>query len=226
MQRLKNINSMNCEFWESAKEETEFRERIDEQQSTVNVNLSYDSESVSQFKSSNLLKLMSHKRIVHTSSSYLLWYQIMDFHIAAIASIVLMYFIFLGPEWFNLYFNILKYCTDVLYLTKFYVGFSLTYTDPESGLIITDKKMIAIRYVKSIFWLDIFTILPMELIPILMKTSYMYRRVFAINRLFRIIYVILYYEKRRFKLKGLAVVRWSFLIYTVYFVLQVLTSIW
>lgn len=230
--RIHQVNELGCEFWESNYEE-QYKQTVVGQQSNIEIYSAYHIQSTGpskiHSKSVNFLKHIT-KNIDHTCSSYQMWQQFMDFHLAAISSIIFTYCIFMAPLDLKLIFDIFKYSLDALYLTNFYFGFRVTYTDTESGLTITESKLIAKRYLKSYFILDVITIIPLSLIYFLSINEevsvFRLNRYLSINKILRILYVIVYYERNKFKLKDMTLIRFCCLIYLLVFVIQSLTSLW
>lgn len=222
--RVNNLIALNSEFWDvELDRETAIAIQAEADHQSFGASSSILQSTTS--KSRTVMRYF-HKRINHNGTFYKVWRQLMGFHVAAISSILFAYFISMGPPSLKLAFTVIKYTLDILYLPNFYIGARLTYADTDSGLTVTDSKLIALKYFKSIFWLDLFTICPFDLVAICMGSRYIWQRYLSINRVCRIAYMILYYENNKFKLKGISLVRWMYLVYNTAFVIQMLTSVW
>lgn len=223
--RISHINELNCEFWESDVDANTKIVNVEAQPSALLLSSS-SNRATSQSVTSRTLIRAIQKKISHNNQYYKIWQHIMEFHLAAMSSILMNYFIFMGPQNVRIFFMTFKYTMDVAYLSMFYFGFRTTFTNSETGIVESDTKLIAMRYLKSLFWLDLLSVLPLDLTALFFGFSYRQQRYMSANRLLRYFYVILFYAKNKYKLKGIAFVRWSYLIYNIMFVIQCLTSLW
>lgn len=230
IERIRYARGLNCEFWSS--EYKEMPREIEVGQSFARVVSSAGStagQSKIHSTSKSFIKFLIRK-VDHNSKWYQRWQQFIDFHLAAISSIFFTYCIFMGPMDLKMVLHIVRYVTDIIYVSKFYFGFRVTYADTESGITITDSKLIAKRYLKSYFILDFFTILPLNLFYLISPYgeffTYRMDRYLTLNKIARILYVICFYERLRFKLKDVTIIRFCYLIYILTFVIQSLASVW
>jgi potassium voltage-gated channel Eag-related subfamily H protein 7 len=64
--------------------------------------------------------------------------------------------------------NVINICVDLLFFKDIMVQFSLAYDDPVSGNLVTERDRIARRYMRSWFFIDLGTILPLNVLVPLM----------------------------------------------------------
>lgn len=229
-ERIKSANSLNTEFWESVEANKSSRAAAASITPQSEIEIEGESTDSRMFSKSGsrtqTLTKLAKKTIKHNSLFYQIWVQIMCFHVAAISSLVTSYFIFMSGEETFFYFTVFKYTLDVLYLSKIYIGFRLSYLNPDSGLIVTDLNTIGWKYFKRMFWMDLFTLFPADVLLMLLGKSSTWVKYFSINRIFRYVYMVMYHNDCKYKLKVSMYVRWSYLIYDIMFATQILTCIW
>ncbi|GJQ69135.1 hypothetical protein Trydic_g6293 [Trypoxylus dichotomus] len=161
-----------------------------------------------------------------------IWYRTYNYfanvHIATISSLIVATMIVkVGDIDISKYYMYM-YIFDGIFLFKIIIGLHLSYIDPDSGLQVKVFSSIWHRYVNSVtgFWLDLFTCLPFEIIASFVKVGDEWYRLFWINRVFRFLFMIKYYTTCKNTLIVSKHLRWSYLMYTLLLLMQVMILIW
>lgn len=159
------------------------------------------------------------------------WYKaynyIMSVHLACISSMYFLHMIVIQSGKKPASYDYCKYFVDLIYLSKIYVGFHLTYIDPDSGIVVEDFRLIRERYMKSTFILDLFTCLPLKFCVTLFTKKFANRTEYLdLNRIGRFSFLFLYYLQFKKKIGTGQHLRWVFLLYLLTTLLQIITCIW
>lgn len=88
--------------------------------------------------------------------------------------------------------EIIDIIVDVLFFIDIIVNFLSAYDDPKSGQQIVDLKLIAMKYIKGWFLLDLLAVLPVQLFEAIMNggQSFKLARLARIPRLYRLIRIL------------------------------------
>ncbi|CAF0751402.1 unnamed protein product [Brachionus calyciflorus] len=141
---------------------------------SISSSTSSTTSSESTIKKSSLIKFYYHKLMLKCNFFVLspddncmfLWLIILNLCILYNAWLIIARQSFENLQiMFSSYWRIADLISDTIYLLDIFVHFRTGYL--EQGLLVYDSKKLALNYVKSSnFWLDIFSLLPLELIQI------------------------------------------------------------
>lgn len=167
--------------------------------------------------------------INRTETWYKYWEYIICVHVSSISSLTYMFYIVMLNRNAPISPGIkaIIYLLDLLFLLKIYFGFHLTYSDPKSGIMITNIQKIRIKYLKSLtFWIDIITCFPLEIFAYCFTNNYYAVRYSLSNRIFRFLYLKQYYNYFQGKLHIKPHLRWTFVVYWICISIQMMTCLW
>lgn len=125
---------------------------------------------------------------------------------------------------------LLLYCMDVLYILNIYLNFHTRFEN-EYGILITDRKQIASRYLKAKtgFFLDLASTIPIEILSLIFIKSQMFWKIWSYcrcNRFIRMFFVISYFQARNQQLNiNVTMMRTVQLIVWTSLILQGLTTL-
>lgn len=179
----------------------------------------------SLFKRIRFSRLLIHEN----HRQYRIFNYIVSVHLATWSSIWFSFVVFMVPlnDNLSIYGTLITACiVDLIFIIKMFISSHLTYVEPESGILVTDVKLIQKRYFYSIprFWFDLFTTLPFNLI--IMFTTQEHLRFAFINRMFRFWYLFMYYAKAEQDLNVKLHLRWVYYIYGLVLNMQAAACIW
>lgn len=224
---MNNANLVNSEYLESKRYGA-----ADDEETVIGIQSSKLSSFVA---SSNFLRKAAKVLLIQFDENgfyFKFWHYMTSVHLAPISSLIYS-FVVVMFNW-NEHENVMRYmrifsCTvDSIFLMKIYIGLHLSYKDPESGIAVTNYKMIRKRYFKSLgrFWLDLFTLFPFELPLKLMSNSKNVYKIGFSNRIMRSIYMKKYYDERQDYLNLRTHLRWTYMMYWVVHTVQWITCLW
>ncbi|XP_022919020.2 uncharacterized protein [Onthophagus taurus] len=165
------------------------------------------------------------KYIEEDSKSFRIFVYILNVHIASISSVGFLAYAFIDAgKSPHFTFYIVLYLLDLLFFIKIFFGFHLPFVDLITGFKVLNAKIIAKRYAKKNFVVDMASLFPFEIISWNLYPNWI--KVFTLNRTLRILYLYRYYQSCINKLTVSVHLRWSFLVYSTLFKLQFMHSIW
>lgn len=174
---------------------------------------------------------LSNLLISETDKRYRLFNYIVSVHLATLSSLWYTFVVVMLPmedKASRLVTLLITVLIDLIFIGKMFVESHLSYTEPESGILITDKSLIRKRYILSLhrFWFDLFTTIPLNIVILLIYTNGQYTKYGYINRMFRWFYLIMYYRKEEYDLNVKQHLRWTYLIYVMILNIQMAACIW
>lgn len=196
---------------------------------------SFSSYSSHRFSSASfksiIEKITFAKLLIHENDRrWRIFNYIISVHLATISSLWFSFVILLLPLGFRslMSFNrITSFTLDIIYIFKMFVNSHLSFVDPESGVLVTDKSSIQRRYFCSFwgFWFDLITSFPFNL-SVFFHNSRTYARLAYTNHMFRWFYLVMYYNKEESDLNLKLHLRWTYLIYTMLLTIQIGACLW
>lgn len=161
-----------------------------------------------------------------------LWFRsynyVVNVHIATLSSLLIATMIVRVGE-----LDIAKYyhymhILDFIFAFKIIIGFHQSYVDPESGVQVRIFSSIWHRYIGSGsgFWLDLFTCLPFEVLTTIFDMGLDWYRWLWFNRTFRFVFMMKYYTNCKNTLIVSKHLRWSYLMYILLVMLQLMIILW
>lgn len=220
---LRTKNFLHQEFLETRKG---FVTRSSKDTSKLKVSISASHVRVKWYKKLFDKLVIS---INHTDKWYSIWEYLVCVHIASISSIFVMHLVLMGTldESKDIYVKVFIYSLDVIFLLQIYFHFNLTYTDHELGITVDNHRLIFKKYISSFtFWGDTFTIFPLKFFTSLFTANESILKYAMINKIFRFIFLIQYYNYCKEILTVKNHLRWTYLIYWMAISIQMLTCLW
>lgn len=158
------------------------------------------------------------------------WFWLLDYilrvHLAALSSIFIMACLcfYINKDIDNPII-IIMYIIDLIYILRIILNFHLAYTNAYTGVVVYNARMIALRYLKTDFALDLISCIPIEVSFWLGNVS-QYCKFLIFNRVCRFVLMFKYYNVCKKRLILSRHLRWSFLIYWTVFRLQLMANLW
>ncbi|KAF5281795.1 hypothetical protein FQR65_LT14542 [Abscondita terminalis] len=128
------------------------------------------------------------------------WRYVVYMHVAPISTILLMVLTVVWPpaEKLTSTTKIIIYLLDILFYFKIIFEMRSCYEDLESGILITNSRLILKRYVRSRqIWIDVLTCFPFEVFVGFASSNGNSIKKFTYNRFFRCVHLFQYYNRSR-----------------------------
>lgn len=228
--KVKKSSFLNAEFVEPHGTSTAYEKDSDETMSrSIRFSSTTRGMSVTSVRSVLGKIGFAHLRIDETDKQYRLFNYLVSVHLAALSSLWYSFVVAMLPleDQYSIWLTLITaIIIDLIFVMKMFAGCHLTYIDPESGILITKMSLIRKRYFCSLlrFWFDLVTVLPLNII--FKFTVEEYLRYGYINRIFRWFYLFMYYKQEEEDLNVKIHLRWTYLIYTMLFYMQIAACLW
>lgn len=167
--------------------------------------------------------VISHNNIWYKAISYILC-----IHLAPISCIVILHLCIINDKnpqddiWKYIFF----YAMDLIYSIFILIDFHVDYIDEESGILVRDVKLIYKRYLRNYSFVYFAALIPTELIGQHFIQDRIVLGYSSLNRVLRMCYPYYYYKAEQQILSDRTHLKWSYLFYWFFFLLQLLTCMW
>lgn len=118
------------------------------------------------------------------------------------------------------------YTLDVIHLVMMALKFNKMYLDPVSGSLIKDPYVIRRTYAKTTFWLDFLTIVPFDIMSFSLTSNVFIHNFCRLNKSCRFIFLVIYYYQCEERLSMKKHLKWTYMIYSNLFLIQLFVCLW
>lgn len=118
------------------------------------------------------------------------------------------------------------YLLDLFHLCVICLKFNKIYLDPGSGSIIKDPYVIRKNYAKTTFWLDFLTVIPLDIMSFTFTKNVFIHNICRLNKTFRFIFLVIYYYHCEERLSMKKHLKWTYMIYSNLFLVQLFACLW
>lgn len=198
----------------------------------------FDEEDVVNISNRDLRKADSdvkgglHKIFTYTlsqSNKYVkIWDYVTCMYVAPLSTVAFIYVAVIQPFPMVTWEYAMLYVLDAYFVSRIVVSLILSFVDLDLGIVVTDRRVIAVNYLTSFraFGMDLITLLPIELVPILCSSPQNVVSLCIINRCLRYYFLIRYHNERKERLDATRHIRVLYLVYLCLVFLQLMVALW
>lgn len=158
------------------------------------------------------------------------WFKLYNYllcvHLVPISCIIVIYLLAIHRYQTEYMKIIFMYVVDAFLLIKMIADSFVSYIDTETGLYITDRKLIREHYIGKYFFLEIFSIFPFELFVMIFMNNQIILKFLQLNRTGRMLFFERYYYNSKDKLNERILLKWIHLTYWILFWIQACSAVW